>query len=425
MMRPTVCIATALLMLALACGGTEDAQPTPTPSPAVSRHSPTPEPMTTPSPTPEPTATPAPLRILFTSDREPMGTYLMDADGSNVVRVGGIFGVQGVGMDIWSPDGSKVAFAKCPDAPGSDSELHVVNADGSGEVNVSNHPSPDILRCYTDAGDGGFDWSPDGTRLVFYSFRDPGGLYVVNADGSGLAFLAGGDFLSGGRSPSWSPDGESIAFMGQAHSASREDDLEVFDLEVIKADGSDRRVLARIPCLWSAFGGTCSPSGDQVRWSPDGAYIVFAATPSPPISDAPPYFEPPDFGSEVYTLRNDGTGLIRITDSPSGGSDRPRWVDCSHPTAGCEAEVTNVGVAGLNVRDDHGLPGLDASVVGKLSEGDDVCFIGPPSYIDGFKWWPLHAVDGAEGWAAAFDPGEVNRPWLTATGETCEGEPAG
>ncbi|MEE8518722.1 MAG: hypothetical protein V3S98_06320, partial [Dehalococcoidia bacterium] len=109
-------------------------QPTPTPSPAVAQPTPT----TTPSPTPEPTPTPAPLRILFTSDREPMGTYLMDVDGSNVVRIGS---VQGMGVDIWSPDGSKVAFVKCLEAPSNDSELHVANADGSGEINVSNHPS--------------------------------------------------------------------------------------------------------------------------------------------------------------------------------------------------------------------------------------------------------------------------------------------
>mgnify|MGYP000707128340 CR=1 FL=1 len=70
-------------------------------------------------------------------------------------------------------------------------------------------------------------------------------------------------------------------------------------------------------------------------------------------------------------------------------------------------------------------PGLSASTVGKLSEGDVVCFIGLPRYSDGFKWWPLHAADGTEGWAAAFDPGAVDEPWLTATGETCEGEPAG
>ena len=384
-------------------------QPSPTASPAVAQPTPT----TTPSPTPEPTPTPAPLRILFTSDRERGGTYLMDVDGSNVVRIGS---VQGMGVDIWSPDGSKVAFVKCPEAPSSNSELHVVNADGSGEVNVSNHPSPDVIACGTAAPNGGFDWSPDGTRLVFSSARDPGGLYVVNADGSGLAFLADG------IQPSWSPDGESIAFMGRSDLASLEDDL-----EVIKADGSDRRVLARIPCLWSGFGGGCGPwlQDRRASWSPDGAYIVFAATPSPPNPGSPPNFEPPDFGSEVYTLRNDGTGLTKITDSPSGGAGNPSWVDCSRPTAGCQAEVTNVGVAGLNVRDDHGLPGLGASTVGRLSEGDVVCFIGPPSYIDGFKWWPLHAVDGAEGWAAAFDPGAVDEPWLTPTGEPCQGEPAG
>jgi Tol biopolymer transport system component len=404
------------LSLAACNGAEEEVQPSPTASPAVVQPTPSPtatsSPTDAPSPASEPTATPAPLRIFFKSDREPMGTYLMDADGSNLVRIGSMLGVQGVGVDIWSPDGSRVAFVTCPDVPSSDSEIHVVNADGSGEVNVSNNASPDIIICYSDAPNGGIDWSPDGTRLVFYSFRDPSGLYVVNADGSGLAFLADG------IDPSWSPDGESIAFMGRADFAIWEEDL-----EVIKADGSDRRVLARIPCLWSAFGGPCWTQVRRVSWSPDGAYIVFAAHPPPPIPDPPPGYEPPpDFNSDVYTLRDDGTGLIKITDSPSGGSGRPRWVDCSRPTAGCEARVTNIGPEGLNLREGTG---LDASTAGKLNEGDVVCLIGPPSFTGGFKWWPLHAADGAEGWAAAFDPGEVNKPWLTATGETCEGEPAG
>ena len=336
----------------------------------------------------------------------------MDADGSDVVRIGSMLGVQGVGVDIWSPDGSKVAFVKCPDVPSSDSELHVVNADGSGEVNLSNNVSPDVIVCYSDAPNGGFDWSPDGTRLVFHSLREPSGLYIVNTDGSGLSFLADG------IQPSWSPDGESIAFMGRADFATWEEDV-----EVIKADGSDRRILARIPCLWSAFGGPCSPQVHRISWSPDGAYIVFAAHPPPPILDPPPGYEPPPgFDSDVYTLRNDGTGLIKITDSPSGGSDHPRWVNCTRPTAGCEARVTNIGAEGLNLRTETG---LGASTVGKLSEGDVVCFIGPPRYTDGFKWWPLHAVDGAEGWAAAFDPDAVDQLWLTPTGDPCQGEPAG
>jgi len=406
-----VLIPLVALFLAACDASEEDAQATPTPSRVVSAPSPTPEPTPeptpavlpspteVPSPTPQPTATPKPLRVFFGSERESMGTYLMDADGSNVVRVGGMLATQEVG--VWSPDGSKVAYVKCPEGPSSYSELHVANVDGSSEINVSNHPSSDVGTCYSDAPSGGFAWSPDGTRLAFYSFRDPRGLYVVNADGSGLAFLVDG-FL-----PGWSPSGESIAFIGQTDEAKWE-----MDLEVIRPDGSDRRMLARIPCYWSAIGSTCQPT--QVGWSPDGSLLVFAVTPSPPSPD-----QPPDFNSEVYTLRADGTELTRITDSPRGDF-AASWVDCSRPTAGCEARVTNVGPEGLNVRLGPVGPGRDAPIIGKLKEGDVICLAGPPWFLDGYKWWPLHAADGIEGWAAAFDPAEYDRPWLTATGETCQ-----
>ena len=383
------------LSLAACSGGGEGVQPSPTPSPAVSLLSPAPT--TTPSPTPEPTATPAPLRIVFTSEREPGGTYVMDADGSNVVRIGSMLGAQGVGVVSWSPDGSKVAFVQCPDVPGSDSELLVVNADGSGEVNVSNNASPDVIVCYSDAENGGFDWSPDGTRLVFHSLRDPSGLYVVNADGSNLSFLVSRIL------PAWSPDGQWIAFIGQQDEANWQ-----IDLEIIRPDGSGRMLLAEIPCSYSALGGPCM--APKVRWSPDGTMLLFSASPSP----ADPDF-PDEAVYDVYTLRSVGGLLTNITGSATR-SYSPRWVDCSRPTAGCEARVNNIGPEGLNLRTETG---LDASTVGKLNQGDVVCFIGPPSYIDGFKWWPLHAADGAEGWAAAFDPDAVDEPWLTPTGDPC------
>ena len=383
------------LSLAACSGGGEGVQPTPTASPAVAQPTPT----ITPSPTPEPTPTPAPLRILFTSDREPMGTYIMDVDGSNVVRIGSILGVQGVG--VWSSDGSKVAFVKCPEGPSSDSELHVAKADGTRDVNVSNDPAPDGFVCGTESI-GGYDLSDDGRRVVFYSSRDPRGLYVVNADGSGLTFLVEGVL------PSWSPDGESITFIGQTDEANWQGDL-----EIIRPDGSGQRLLAEIPCSYNTLGGPCITL--RVRWSPDGTMLLFSASPSPPD----PGF-PAEAVYDVYLLRSDGSVLTNITRSATR-NHATRWVDCSRPTAGCQARVTNVGPERLNVRK---RAGLGASTVGKLSEGDVVCFIGPPRYIDGFKWWPLHAVDGAEGWAAAFDPDAVDEPWLTPTGETCEGEPA-
>jgi len=107
-MRYIVALFTLVSLSLAACGGGgESVQPSPTASPAVSLLSPTPT-LTTPSPTPEPTPTPAPLRIVFASERDPRGTYLIDADGSNVVRIGSMLGVQGVEVVSWSPDGSKV-----------------------------------------------------------------------------------------------------------------------------------------------------------------------------------------------------------------------------------------------------------------------------------------------------------------------------
>jgi hypothetical protein len=144
--------------------------------------------------------------------------------------------------------------------------------------------------------------------------------------------------------------------------------------------------------------------------------LLFSASPSPPD----PGF-PAEVVYDVYSLRSDGSGLTNLTRSVTRNY-ASRWVDCSRPTAGCEARVTNIGPEGLNLRTGTG---LGASTVGKLSEGDVVCFIGPPSLTGGFKWWPLHAVDGTEGWAAAFDPSAVDEPWLTPTGDPCQGEPAG
>ncbi len=322
----------------------------------------------------------------------------MDADGSNLTWIGGMLQVPEV--DIWSPDGSKVAFVVCPERPILPAELYVVNADGTGLTNVSNHPAHDVVKCQTDAPFGGFDWSPDGTRLVFHSSRDPRGLYVVNADGSGLAFLVDGVL------PSWSPTGEMIAFIGQTDEANWE-----MDLEVIRPDGSGRILLARIPCFLSFLGAACQPT--PVRWSPDGTLLVFAANPTPPPAGP----QLPESINSVYTLGAAGSGLTRVTDSP-GEDFAPIWVDCSRPTAGCEAKVTNVASEGLNVRQE---PNKDASRVGKLGDGELVCFIGPSRFIDGFRWWPVRSEAGIEGWSAAFDPDEPNVPWLTATGRTCQG----
>ena len=82
-------------------------------------------------------------------------------------------------MPAWSPDGTKIAFVSDRDG---DTEIYVMNADGSHPTNLTN----------TSAEDRTPAWSPDGTKIAFVSSRDgSAGIYVMNADGSNPTRLVG------------------------------------------------------------------------------------------------------------------------------------------------------------------------------------------------------------------------------------------
>ena len=71
-----------------------------------------------------------------------------------------------------SPDGSRIAF--------SNLEIWVINANGTGPVNLTNNPAYDAIP----------SWSPDGKRIAFVSNRHGNDeIYVMNADGSNVQRL--------------------------------------------------------------------------------------------------------------------------------------------------------------------------------------------------------------------------------------------
>ena len=218
---------------------------------------------------------------------------------------------------LWGPWGSADDFENDPDW-----EIYVMNADGSGVVQLTDNDAFDLYPA----------WSPDRKRILFTSDRDNDfkshDIYVMNADGSGVEQLTDG---CSNRDPSWSPDGERIAYASRG------------DIYVMDSDGSDVVQLTGTPdesCggvfinsheivlsllsldFDSAYyyyrneEGTVEPLTDSEYkalnlsygnghpvWSPDGDRIAFLSNRS---------------GSgDIYVMNVDGSGVERLTEGNS------------------------------------------------------------------------------------------------------------
>ena len=228
--------------------------------------------------------------------------YVMNADGSTQTRLTN----NSLQDDspVWSPDGQKIAFVR-------GQEIHVMNADGSAQTKLTG-----------GAGDRGPQWSPDGQKIVFFSSRDGNDeIYTMNADGSGQTRLTNNTRSDG--FPMWSPNGQKIAF-GGGH-----------EIYVMNPDGSGQTGLTTHSNFYQR--GGWGPT-----WSLDGQHIAFDGDPYDPVirlvsaNGGPLTFLAfgayPDWSGsrqkiafdlrEIYVMNEDGSARTRLTNK---GGYKARW----------------------------------------------------------------------------------------------------
>ena len=94
------------------------------------------------------------------------------------------------------------------------------------------------------------------------AFADDDGIYTVNPDGSDRQLLVSEPGTLEG--PSWSPDGTRLAYWSATNSEGP------WQVKVVDADGSDPVTVASEVVSRTGFGG-------PVAWSPDGSALAFTA----------------------------------------------------------------------------------------------------------------------------------------------------
>jgi Tol biopolymer transport system component len=200
---------------------------------------------------------------------------VVDADGAHMAQL--ILGADATAVDryspAWSPDGQWISFFSS-EANGYVA-LNVIHPDGTGEQRLATSPiNPDIV----DAS-----WSPDPalSRVVYVA----GGYVKVFDLADSKETTVGTGFW-----PTWSPDGQRIAWWGESSQVVRMTDLLTGD--------------ARPTALFPGYGsGDCGDhpeaagksSCGPALWSPDGRFV----------------YAPDVVGKSILIARSDGSGQAR------------------------------------------------------------------------------------------------------------------
>ena len=219
---------------------------------------------------------------------------------------------------VWSPDGTRIAFASNRSARGSYSDrekLYTMAADGSDLRLVSRGiVSAMIVARLASA------WSPDGQHIAFVGGKIPA-VYTARPDGSELTKISA--TLSG---PAWSPRGRRVALVAPDGNGAT--------LYTFAYDGSDPVRVTRVAD--DASQRIESPYGyldeefwvGSVSWSPDGSeilvgpYLVNLDSPATLNLLQVASHTESSFEKELFNSRGRAWHLLHVSTSWSPGGSR-------------------------------------------------------------------------------------------------------
>lgn len=179
---------------------------------------------------------------------EHMDIFRADRDGQNLVRL-----TDAPGYDAeasYSPDGSRIVFTSFRDG---DADIYIMDADGSNVKQITDAPGYD----------GGPFFSPDGTRIIYRSDRQDNDLlqlFVNNLEGTAERQLTDDENVNWG--PYWHPDNRHIIYATSKH-GHRNYELYLMDVD---SGGTERITYAE------GFDGlpVFSPDGSKLMWTSSG-----------------------------------------------------------------------------------------------------------------------------------------------------------